>query len=663
MWEDKLRERTHGPRIEHVRSKPAIPDTGWQRPDLNNMNLAGAKLISIDTETCDPTLNELGPGAKRGGYIAGLAVGTDDGRRWYLPFAHQYDPNNHNMPREHVLRWARDNLTRPGQPKVGARLLYDLEFLAEAGVPVEGPFYDVQVAEPLIDEEAHTYALDALGEKYLGEGKRDEVLYQWCSAAYGGSATRKAQAQNIYRAPPEVVGPYAEADVDLPLRVLAEQQKVLQAQGLNDIWDIETQLIPMLLAMRRRGVRVNVSGAKELDHNLMLEAERARQALQAEGIDPNVRDGIAAYCDRRGIKYNRTAPSKAHPDGLPSFTAPWFNVQDDEILGKVALVRKLEKHAGTFLQGYIVDHQIGGRLYCEFNQLRSDEYGTVSGRFSSSNPNLQNIPSRDEELAPLVRSLWLPEEDEDWYSDDWSQIEYRLLVHYGRGKGARETQQQYIDNPRTDFHVYVSELTGVPRKPAKNINFGLVYGMGESTLAARLGRTTEQAKEIFDQYHGRLPFVKKTYDEAQRIARDRGDIRTILGRRRRFRYYEPSDWNVSRAWRAAGKPALSREVAEAEWGVDNIRRAYTHKALNSLLQGSAADIMKKAMVDIWKAGVCNYLGAPLLTVHDELDWSVPRTPAARQAHDEVVRIMESCVRLNVPLLCDSESGPNWGQCK
>ena len=655
MWEEKPREKAA--RVEAVRSKPLIPETGWVRPNLNDVNLRAARVISLDCETYDPHMETHGPSIRREGYIAGLAVGTEDGGRWYFPMRHAYDPNNQNIPADNVLRWARDNLCRANQLKVGANLMYDCDVLQHEGVNVVGPFFDVQIAEPLIDEEARSYALNTLAGKYLGDSKVDDVLYEWLSAAYGGAATRKAQAKNIYRAPPEVVGPYAQSDVDLPLRIMAEQRKVLREQNLESIFSIESRLLPMLLAMRARGVRVDVGGAKELDHRLMLEAERARQILKNEGIEPNERAGIAAYCDRRGIKYSKTAT------GLPSFTAGWFGVQDDEVLGKIQLVRKLEKHAGTFLQGYILDHHISGRLHCEFNQLRSDEYGTVSGRFSSSNPNLQNIPSRDEELAPLVRSMFLPDEGETWYSDDWSQIEYRLLVHYGRGPGAAETVQQYHDNPKTDFHVYVSELTGVPRKPAKNINFGLVYGMGDSTLAARLGRTREQAKEITDQYHGRLPFVKKTYNEVSRVAAQRGDIRTILGRRRRFRLYEPSDWALCKAMRAAGEPALEFDAAKAKWG-DAIRRAYTHKALNSLLQGGAADLMKKAMVDIWEApGIIAELGAPLLTVHDELDWSVPDRDSAREAHAEVVRIMESCVQLKVPLRCDSESGPNWGQCK
>jgi len=612
-------------------------------------------LISLDLETRDDSIGAgLGPGTRRGGYIVGIAVGVPDGGRWYFPMRHEYDPSSQNMPPEHVLRWAKDNLTRKNQPKVGANLLYDLDYLAQEGVQVEGPFLDVQIAEPLIDEVAHSYSLDALGIKYLGEGKRDDALYEWCAGAYGGQPTRKSQAKNIWRAPPELVGPYAEGDVDLPLRILVKQLEAIREQGLETIWSIESRLLPMLLAMRRRGVRVNVDGARELDVRLMLEAEKSRKLLAAEGMEPNQRDGIAAYCDRKGYSYGRT------PTGMPQFQGAWLENHEDELLNKVQLVRKLEKHAGTFLQGYVLDHHINGRLHSEFNQLRSDEYGTVSGRFSSSNPNLQNIPSRDEELAPLVRSMWLPEPEEDWYSDDWSQIEYRLLVHYARGPGADDARQLYIDVPDTDFHIYASDLTELPRKPAKNINFGLVYGMGEPSLAARLGRTLEDARSIFEKYHSKLPFVKETFKAVSKTAEKRGYIHTTLGRRRRFHLYEPRAWTAVKQMREASEPALEHAAAVEKWGEDQIRRAYTHKALNGLLQGGAADIMKKAMVDIWEAGICDVLGAPLLTVHDELDWSVPRTKEAHEAHDAAVRIMETCVELRVPLRCDVECGPDWG---
>jgi DNA polymerase I-like protein with 3'-5' exonuclease and polymerase domains len=582
--------------------------------------------------------------------MVGLAVGTDDGYRRYFPFAH--DMGN-NLPREAVLQWAKDNLTKAGQPKVGANLLYDLDYLYHAGVPVAGPFYDVQVAEPLIDELSRDYSLGALMEKYTGEGKPEDEMYEWLSAAFGGPATRRAQAGNIWRAPAEVVGPYAEGDVDGPFRVLEAQQRVLKEQELETVFEVETRLIPLLLAMRQRGVRVAVDQAEMLDATLASKAEQLRGELAAAGVDPNKHLTLAKYCDGKGIRYLKT------PKGNPSFPGQWLLNHNDPLLRKVADVRRLEKHAGTFLQGYILKHAINGRIHCQFHQLRGDEYGAVSGRFSSSDPNLQNIPARDEELGPLVRGMFLPDEGELWGSDDWSQIEYRLLVHYAMGIGAREAREQYRRDPKVDFHQYVADLSGIDRRPAKGINFGLVYGMGEPAMASNLGRPLHEVKPLFQQYHDRFPFVRNTYNRVSKRAEERGYIKTLLGRRRRFPYFEAANWDEARAYRESGGAPMLEVEARAKWS--NVRRGYCHKALNGLLQGGAADIMKMAMVKIWESGVCDVLGAPLSTVHDELNWSIPQTREGREAHQEAVSIMESCVPLRVPLVCDAGIGANWGE--
>jgi DNA polymerase I-like protein with 3'-5' exonuclease and polymerase domains len=652
-----------------VRVAPPIPDTGWKPvASVNELpSLRGAKLIALDTETRDPDLRTKGPGVRRDAYLVGVSVGTDDGFRTYLPIRHELQ-KEWNLEPEHVFAWLRDNLGDAHQPKVGANILYDLDMLAEAGVPVRGDIHDVQIAEPLLDENCGRYALEILGRRHLGEGKTSDALYDWLAAAYGGQPNSRDQAGNIWRSPISLAGPYAIGDIDLPLRILAKQQTLLAAEGLTELYGIERQLIPMLLAMRRRGVRVDKARAKDLDHDLMLRAEALRQKLLTVGIDPNSSDTIAPYCDHKGIKYPRT------PKGAPSFVATWLNVQSDEMLEAVLEVRKLEKHAGTFLQGHILGHEIRGRIHCQFHQLRGDEYGAVSGRFSSSDPNLQNIPTRDEEIGPLIRAMFLPDEGEQWGAADYSQIEYRFLVHYGFGPSAKVTRDAYHSDPTTDFHKYVAQISGIDRKPAKNINFGLVYGMGKDKLARNLGRTVEEANPIFEQYHRTFPFIKELYDEVAKVAGNRGYIITTMGRRRRFINWEPRDWELSKKVRDEDRGPFTYEEALAEWGgadaekgivanPRNIRRAYTHKALNALLQGSAADLMKKAMVTIWRSGVCDVLGAPLLTVHDELAWSVPRTAEGKEAFEEANRLMETCHSLKVPVLVGAALGDNWGAAK
>lgn len=669
-WDTPKKEKKRGGGyVSSVR--PAIPETNWKNP-TEFPNLSAAKMIAVDLETRDPNLLQKGPGPRRkeeeGGFIAGIAVGVGprDGEQWYFPMRHE--DGKHNWDPDIVMEWAKNELTRPNQPKLGANLLYDLDWLYCEGVEVQGPFYDVQVAEPLIDENAYSYALDRLGEKYVGEGKEDEAMYRWLSVAFGGQPTRKDQAAHIWRAPAELAGVYAESDVRLPFLIWEAQQKVIQRESLDRVLDIETRLIPLLLAMRMRGVRVDVERAREMDDRLMTKSREYREQLEAEGIDPQSGESLAEYCRHKGIKHQLT------PAGNPSFPGKWLENHQDDNLRLCYQVRRLEKHAGTFIEGTVLGNAIGDRVHGQFNQLRNDDFGAVSGRFSSSNPNLQNIPARDEELGPLIRGLFLADPGEVWYSDDWSQIEYRLLVHYAQGPRAEETRQRYRSDPTTDFHRYVADISGIDRKPAKNINFGLVYGMGEKAMAANMGRALDEIKPIFNQYHEEFPFVKYTYDVVSKRATSRGYVHTLLGRRRRFNYWEPRDWNLAREVNAT-----SHEEAMKLWGPESddenrkrkdgsiapvgIRRAGGHKGLNALLQGGAADIMKKAMVDIWESGICDVLGAPLLTVHDELNWSVPKTKEGEEAHGVALEIMENCVDLRVPLKVTSGKGNDWGSAK
>lgn len=648
LWEEEQKQKRSGG--GYVRIPPIPDDCTWRPRDFPRLD--AAKELIIDIETYDPDLKTKGPGARRDGYIIGIAVATEDDS-WYFPMQHSkaYDPQGINMDRDIVLRWAKRELCRPVIPKIGANLLYDLDYLWQAGVEVPGPYLDTLIAEPLIDENSFTYSLEHCAQKYLDEGKRGDQLYEWLSKAYGGQPTRKDQAGRIYLAPPQMVGQYALGDVELPRAILRKQRQVMATDDLEPIFDLETRLVPMMLAMRRRGVAVDVSRTEEIDERMTSEATRLRDELEAYGIDPWSNDTIAWYCDQHNLTYPSTA------QGNPSFRGTWLERHQNEVLRSIYELRRLEKNAGTFLEGAILGNQVNGRIHTQFHQLRGDEYGTVSGRFSSSHPNLQNIPARDEELGPLIRSLFIPDPGEIWFSDDWSQIEFRLLVHYGIGASADKIREQYRTDRSTDFHKFVSELTGIERKPAKNINFGLVYGMGETTMAANLGQPLAVVKPMFRTYHDTVSFVKDLYNLCDRRARQRGWIRTILGRRRRWDRWESTNWDTAK------KDGSFSEQEAREKYEHRVRRAHTNKALNALLQGSAADIMKKAMVDIWEAGICDTLGAPLLTVHDELNWSVPQTKEAFQAHDEAGRIMEECVSLKIPLIADTGQGDSWGAAK
>lgn len=651
FWHDAPPESKRGRQIVDTKDRPIppIPDTGWCFPE-QFPNLSAAKRISIDVEANDPLLKSKGPGYPRGdSYVTGISVGTDDGYRQYFPIRQAIGPN---LDEGQVIRWATRELGRAYQPKVGAKIMYDLEALASMGVEVAGKTYDVQVMAALINENRQYYNLEALGQDYLGEGKQQDELYQWLAKAYGGSPKRSEQAKNIWRGPSALVGPYAESDVDLPLRLFDHFHQIMAKEGTLDLLEMETDLNPMLLAMRRRGVRVNVEAAEILNTDL-----KKRLALLGD-IDIWNADAITRMFDKAGESYPLTAKTKK-----PSFTKDWLEHHHWDKARLIADARKWDKFRATFLEGYILNSHVNGRIYGQFHPLKGDENGTITGRFSASQPNLQNIPARDEELGPLLRGLFLPEPGEDWVKDDYSQVEFRILAHYGvamKHPSAYEVAALYRNDPTTDFHVMVAKLCDIARKPAKNINFGLVYCMGEPTMAANLGRPLEEVKPLFDAYHAKLPFVSELQKAAAKAATKNGYVHTILKRRGRFETWEPKGWDASR-----DAEPLPYEEAVEKWGEKKIKLAGTYKALNKIIQGSAADVMKKAMGMIWKAGCCvpEALGCPLLTVHDELDWSQPRTKLAQEAHKEVIRIMETAVQLTIPLICDSEIGPDWGHVK
>lgn len=640
----------------YTRPCATIPETATWRAPAEFPRLKDASVLAIDCETKDPSLIEKGPGFRRQGedhaHIVGLAVGTPEGGRWYFPMRHTVSPEQ-NLPVEHVLNWARDNLCTAGQTKVGANLLYDCDALWSEGVPVTGPWIDVQHAECLLNENRRSYALETLAQEYFGEGKVRGALQGWIEASYGNASAYRA---DIWRSPPCLVGPYAEGDVDLPLRLWEKQRPNLQSQGLDELFQLETDILPLLLRMRTRGVRVDVEYAHVLDDELTAGMEALDRQLSAvAGRDINVSAALdlAKVFDAAGIEYPRTEKTNQ-----PSFVKGWLESIKHPIADLVVQRRNLEKLRNTFVRGYIFDLQINGRVHALFHSLRGDENGTVSGRFSSSLPNLTNIPARDPVWGPKLRSLFLPEDGEDWGRHDWSQIEYRLLAHYARGPSGNVVRQRYNDDPTIDFHSMtadlIEEVSGIKlgRGQTKNLNFGLTYGMGTAKLAATLGLSPEKTETLFAAYHQGAAFAKATAEAVVQTVNDRGYLTTTLNRRARFDLYEP---------RYGYQPALPYDQAVIEYG-SNVRRAFTHKALNRLLQGSAADLLKYALREFDRAGLDAIIPL-LLTCHDELGNTVPRTPAGREAMNEVKRIMENCLKFRVPILAEQSIGVNWGECK
>lgn len=618
--------------------------------------LDAAKIISIDVETHDPDLETRGPGMLRDGYLCGLAVGAEDSSgkidTWYFPFGHV---EGKNLSERSVLEWARDNLSGD-QPKVGANILYDLMYLDHSGVSVGGSWHDVLMEDFLLDENHFKYDLDHVAERVLGDRKHKAELHDWLKERFKGKPE-----SNIWRAPSSLVGVYAKKDAELPLKIHREHAPALKKQGLERVAKLESRLLPMLLAMSKKGVRVDLEKAEILRDDLARRIERDSRALG--GINVDAPTELAPLFDKLGIKYGFTEKSKQ-----PSFAKDFLENHPHPVAKQVMDLRKWKKFKSTFLEGYILGKHVNGRLYPSFNPR-----GARTGRFSSSRPNLQNIPKRDQELGPLVRSLFVPDPGESWWKLDYSQIEYRYLVHLGTGPVAETLKHRYRTDHSTDIHQEVADMLDgkatvrIDRGKGKNLNFGIVYGLGVRALAVQLAMAVDDTRELRETYNRLFPFAKQLSDKASRLAAVRGFVRTVLGRRRRFDSWEAADWDLGKELGAF--PSRTEAQAVVRKAIDElaengsvptgaVRRAFTYKALNSVVQGSAADIMKEAMAQIWESGLCEET-VPMLTVHDELCFSTNDEAAVMRAKD----IMENSIELSVPLLVDVERGNNWGECK
>jgi len=644
-------------RAATVRPMPPIPETGW-RPPAYYPNLSAARVLSVDVEAYDPELDTNGPFWARGkGYICGFSVGTGDGYRGYFPIRHTVEPEM-NLNPDRALAWLRDTLSNPLQPKVGANLIYDVGALRSEGIEVAGELVDVQFAEALLDERA-LVNLEVLSRKYLGEGKVAEVVKQWCKDFYGTSD--KVWRKDLYRAPPRLVGPYGEGDADLPIRLAPILHEKLASQGLVDLFRMECELIRLLVDMRYAGVTVDIEEATQLRDELEGEATRLNRELDnlaGVQVSVNAPASIVKAFDKVGLPYPRTK------GGKPSFKKDYLEKLDHPVPKLITEIRHLHKIRGTFLESYILNSNVNGKIYCSFHPLRGDDGGTRSGRFSSSNPNLQNIPVRSELGKKVRRAFTIDPGHERWRKYDYSQIEYRFLVHYAVGPGSDEARLRYITNPATDYHAFTQELIEkelnqkLDRRPVKNVNFGLVFGMGEEKLAHDLKLGEKAAKHFLEAYHRGVPFVKPTMRWAMNQASSTGVIQTILGRRSRFDLWEPDSWGRGDEDRA---PALPYGEAILHYG--KVKRAYQHKALNRLLQGSAADLAKMAMLKCYKSGVFAVTGVPRLMVHDELDFSDPGGHVVDEAFREMRHIMETAIPLRIPVLAGLDVGPNWGGVK
>ena len=607
------------------------PQTEWLPPE-EFKDLSSYDEIAIDLETKDPNLKTMGSGSVTGqAKIVGIALAVE-GWSAYYPIAHE---GGGNMDRKKVMDYFRNVLSLPAR-KIFHNAMYDVCFIKAEGLKINGTIIDTMISGSLVDENRFRYDLGSMGRDYVGKGKNEAVLLE--TAKEWGIDPKS----EMYKLPAMYVGEYAEHDAKLTLELWQEMKKEILHQDIEDIFNLETELFPCLVDMRFLGVRVDTEAAFELKNKLLTEEKECLQIVKKEtGVDTQIwaARSIAQVFEKLRLPFDRTEKTNS-----PSFTKNFLQNHPHPIVQKIARAREINKAHTTFIDT-IIKHEHKGRIHAEINQLRSDVGGTVTGRFSYANPNLQQIPARNKELGPLIRSLFIPEEGHTWGCFDYSQQEPRLVVHYAALDGLYGVND-VIDaykNGEADFHQIVAEMADIPRSQAKTINLGLFYGMGKNKLQAELGINEDKAKSLFKQYHNRVPFVKTLMDSVMRKAADNGRIRTWLGRRCRFNLWEPNQYGIHKA--------LPHDQALAEHG-PGIRRAYTYKALNRLIQGSAADMTKKAMVELHKEGI-----TPHIQVHDELDISVNNNA------DKIKEIMESAVNLEVPIKVDYEYGKNWGTIK
>jgi DNA polymerase I-like protein with 3'-5' exonuclease and polymerase domains len=602
-----------------------------------------AKQIAIDLETRDPHLTSLGPGwPRKDGEVVGYAVAID-GWSGYFPVNHL---GGGNLDRRLVEKWMK-KVCATDADKIFHNAQYDVGWLKATGIEVKGRIIDTMVVASLIDENRRSFSLNALSYDYLNKVKSEKALIE---AARAFGIDPKAE---MWKMPSMYVGKYAEVDAELALELWNYFRVKIGREGLEDIVNLELKLLPCLVEMTWRGVRIDLDAAEKTKEALIRREKDVLTRIKdvaGKPVEIWAARSLAEAFDKLSIAYPKTEK------GAPSFTKTFLSEHEHELATLVTEARALNKIQGTFVASILKHVGQDGRIHGHINQIRSDDGGTVSGRISMNNPNLQQIPARDPELGPMIRSLFLPEEGEEWASIDFSQQEPRILVHYasvfGKARnlplrGVDEFVEGYRNDPDMDFHTMVAEMAQINRKQAKTINLGMMYGMGVNKLSEQLDIPIDEAKALINQYHERVPFVKMLMRGVTDRLNDKasgGAIRSLRGRKCRFDLWEPDTFAMNKA--------LPYQEAVLEYGpTARLKRAYTYKALNRLIQASAADMTKQAMVNVYETGK-----VPLIQIHDELAVSVKD----REEAESIAKIMEAAVPLEVPSVCDVEIGASWG---
>jgi len=599
-------------------------------------------LVALDFETKDPGISK-GMGSSwpfsGEGFICGVAIATRD-TAFYAPVNHAAG----NMDAMLFWSWLRRQCAKHDVTFVMANSIYDMGWMKRHGIVPKNPPVDVQSMSFLLDEHRRSNSLESLAQEFLCEGKLKGAL-----EAVAKEKHIAKPMENMDKMPAWMVEPYAVQDAILTLRLHDVLLPEMQAEDLMRVHDLERDSAMVAVDMRSRGLRVDTDRVDQLrtKYTTLRDAALA-QVFELTGVRATSfeNDALARALrvENPSLDFSKTAL------GHDSIRKDWIESLNTPVSQAIGAARKYEKALTTFVEGYLTKFVVNGRLHGELHPTRRiDEDsagGTTSGRWASSNPNLQNIPARDPEIGPDIRGCILPEEGQQFLKLDWASQEPRLTVHMAvlaRQRGAEEMAQRYRDNPHTDLHGECATLMGVKRGPAKTINLGLTYGMQGAKLCHTLGLPTEiittrrgvmveiagpEGQRLIDKHFEAVPFMRGLYDLAKKTAERRGYVKTISGRRIRF-----------------------------ERGADG-RYWRTHKALNGVIQGSAADQMKYALAAFLHEGI-----PADLTVHDEADRSIPFGEEGERIRKRMIEIMETIVPLQVPMIAESLTGPSWGACK
>jgi DNA polymerase I-like protein with 3'-5' exonuclease and polymerase domains len=425
--------------------------------------------------------------------------------------------------------------------------------------------------------------------------------------------------------------------------------------------------------MKFKGVKIDRSKAILFGKHLKKRRDQIIKAIESITtikVDIWAAASIKKLLDHLCIKDYKVTPKSK----MPQLPKDYLKTHNNKCLRMIAKAREYDKAVNTFIDG-LLEYVHEGRIHADINQIRSDTGGTVTGRFSMSNPNLQQIPAKGY-IGKKMRELFIPEDDCKWASFDYSQQEPRIVVHYAIKlclTGTESLQEQF-DRDDADFHQIVADMANISRKQAKTINLGLFYGMGKMKLQRELGLEKEQARELFNEYHGRVPFVRQLSQELINFAKENKLLFTLYDRFCRFDKWETTnkEWN-NETGRFNEVPLYTEEQAREAFKAEMLDKfkqnkidpnymnyferyytpAFTYKALNRLIQGSAADMTKKAMVDLHEKGI-----VPHIQIHDELCFSTTDHEA-----ELIKTTMENAIPLEVKNKVDYESGLNWGTIK